>query len=116
MFTSPVRVMLAVSLAALIVSQHSVLAADGVATVIGRVTLNGKPLAKGKILLHSEAAAPVEMLIADGAFSADKVPLGKKTVTIEGTGIPGKFSARETTELTVEIKAGANEINFELKS
>ena len=116
MFTSPVRTILSASLAAFIVCSHLASADDGVATVIGRVTLNGKPLAEGKIRLHGEGAKPVEMLISDGKYSADKAPLGEMTVTIEGKGVPTKFSARETTELRVSIRAGANEINFELKS
>jgi hypothetical protein len=111
-----IRAALAIALATLVISQHSLRAAEAFASVIGKVTVDGKPLAEGKILLHTDGVKPVEIPIKDGKYSADKVPTGLKTVTIEGKGVPAKYSSRETTSLTVEVKAGANELLFELKS
>jgi hypothetical protein len=110
-----IRTALAIALTTVVLPDHCLIAADDIANVNGKVTVNGRPLPEGKILLHADGVAPIEISVTDGAYSAEKVPSGERTVTIEGKGVPGKYSARETTPLKVAIRAGANEINFELK-
>jgi hypothetical protein len=89
---------------------------DGLASVKGTVTLNGVPLADGKLKLHVSGAKPIELPIKGGKYAGDKVPAGMRTVTIEGAGVPAKYGSPETSPLRVEIKAGANELVFDLKS
>ena len=115
MFAFSSRAALSAALTMLVFSQpYSLRAADALASVKGEVRLDGKPLAAGKILLHAEGAKPLEIPIKDGKYSADKVPTGKKTVTMEGRGVPAKYSSRDTSSLTVDVTAGANELIFEL--
>jgi hypothetical protein len=89
---------------------------EALGMVKGAVTLNGVPLKEGKLSLHTPGAKPIELPIKDGKYAGDKVPTGAKTVTIEGAGVPAKYGSPETTSLTVEIKAGANELVFDLTS
>jgi|SRR5688500_9707480 hypothetical protein len=111
-----IRTALAIALATFVVPDQRLMAADGLANVKGKVTVDGRPLPEGTILLHAEGVAPIEVSVKDGAFSAEKVPFGERTVTIKGKGVPGKYSSRETTPLKVALRVGANEVNFDLKS
>jgi hypothetical protein len=78
------------------------------------VVLNGKPLA-GRILLHRNDGPSLGAELApDGTFRIKRVPVGKYRVTIEGASVPEKYSSENATPLTVEVKEGANTIQFEL--
>jgi hypothetical protein len=88
---------------------------DGVASVSGMVALNGKPLPAGKLALHVAGAKPLELEITDGKYAGDKVPIGKRIATIKGVGVPAKYGSPETSGLIVEIKAGANVLDLQLK-
>lgn len=83
-------------------------------TIDGTVVLNGKPLA-GRILLHRNDGPSLGAELApDGTFRIKRVPVGKYRVTIEGASVPEKYSSENATPLTVEVKEGANTIQFEL--
>ena len=107
------RAALASTLTAVLLSAYS-LAADAEAFVKGTVTVDGKPVTEGKVILHAKVGKPVETPIKDGKYMTAKVPTGVKTVTIEGKGVPAKYSSAETSPLKAEIVAGENELVFEL--
>ena len=107
-----------------------------VATVTGKVTMNGKPLEFGDIGFHSDNGAVVAnaKIINGGSFSiganAQLPPGNYKAVIIanetsvsKGPGAvvmpkcitPEKYGTKESTPLKVELKAGANTANFDLK-
>ncbi|WP_437190850.1 hypothetical protein [Planctomicrobium sp. SH527] len=113
------------------------------ATINGSVTFDGAPVNEGVIMfipVVGVKGAPVQLNIKDGTYnsatdSGDKrgVVIGKNDVRIMATRpsgkkvkspdnemmdeivqyIPAKYN--EKTELQLEIKAGAQEHNFELK-
>jgi hypothetical protein len=86
-------------------------------TVEGKVTLNGKPLAKGKVIFHlKDGNAITADLKDDGSYMAKDVPTGTLPVSIQGEGVPKKFTDRKTTPLTVEVKPGKSTADFELQN
>ncbi len=109
------RAALTIAVATFLLPSYS-LAADAEASVKGTVTMDGKPVAEGKVTLHAEGGKSVETPIKDGKYMAAKVPTGVKTVTIEGKGVRAKYSSAETSPLKAEIVAGDNELLFDLKS
>jgi hypothetical protein len=84
------------------------------AQVMGTVTLNGKPIAEGKVTFHLANDQFVGSKIKDGRYLIERVPVGTRKVTIEGKGVPAKYGSEETSSLTAEVKKGA-EINFDLR-
>jgi hypothetical protein len=85
-------------------------------SVEGKVTLNGKPLAKGKVVFHPKEGKPVEAEIKDGQYKAKDVPAGATTVVVEGEGVPKPFQDAKTTPLQLEVKKGKQTHDFELKN
>lgn len=83
--------------------------------VSGRVTLDGQPLAKGRLVLHPPDGRPIEIEITDGAFAAKDVPIAEMRVVIQGEGVPESFARKETTALVVQTLAEANVFNLELR-
>jgi hypothetical protein len=107
-----------------------------VATVTGKVTMEGKPLEFGDIGFHLENGTAVGngKISGGGVFSvgaAAQLPPGSYKVVIianetsvsKGPGsvvmpkriTPEKYGTKESTPLKVELKAGANTANFDLK-
>ena len=107
-----------------------------VATVTGKVTMDGKPLEFGDIGFHLENGTVVgnTKIINGGTYSiganTQLAPGNYKAVIIvnetsvsKGPGSvvmpkrisPEKYSTKESTPLKVELKAGANTANFDLK-
>lgn len=105
------------------------------ATIRGKITLDGKPIAGGEIRFRpAKGAEIVSKISAEGNYNIDVVVdgpvVGQNKVFIEWyrdsgkkdsedhmipeAAIPAKYNS-ETT-LSVEIKAGANEQNFDLQS
>jgi hypothetical protein len=86
-------------------------------TVEGKVTFDGKPLAKGKVVFHPQKGKPIEAeLKEDGSYAAKDVPVGATPVTIVKEGVPPRYSDPKKTELTFEVKKGKNTADFDLKS
>lgn len=107
----------AATLVALVLST-GVLAADDTktTTIHGTAVLDGKPLV-GRILLHDGDGQFIgAKLDQAGKYTLKRVPLGAYRVTIEGKGVPQKYSADEATALTVQVVEGENSFNFELAS
>jgi hypothetical protein len=83
--------------------------------VKGKITLQGKPIAKGRIFIHLEKDQFVGAKIKDGEFAMDKVPVGEWIITVEGEGIPARYSDEEKTPLKVRVTAGGNKVSLELE-
>lgn len=83
--------------------------------VSGKVTLDGKPLATGKITLHQDSGQFVGCKIKDGKFQIDGVFKGRMKVTIEGRDVPAKYASEDASALIVEIDQGQYTIDFALQ-
>lgn len=103
-----------VTLAMVLLGNHSAAADEGASTVKGKVTLKGKPVAKGRIFFHLKNAQFVGAKIKDGEYSVERVPVGKWLVTVEGEGVPAKYSSDEKPVLVVEVTKGNNEVSLNL--
>ena len=104
---------LALCLVALAVAARAAAAETG--SVEGKVTVNGKPLAKGKVIFHPKESKPIEAEVKDGDYNAKDVPAGELPVTIEGDGVPKLFQLAKTTPLKLEVKKGKQTHDFDLK-
>lgn len=80
----------------------------------GTVTLNGKPIAKGKISFHPDQGKAIELDVKEGKFLGKAKP-GKYRVTIDFEGVPRKYQMRDTSTLTFGIQGGENFFALELK-
>ena len=80
-------------------------------------TLDGKPLVTGRIAFHQADGQFVGAKIdKDARFKVDRVPVGSHKVTVESKGVPDRYASEEQSVLRVEVRAGANEFDFNLKS
>ncbi len=80
-----------------------------------KVILDGKPVGNGRIFLHGDTSTFVgTRLNDDGTGTVNQVFLGSYVVTVEGDGIPVKFSQLEASQLRAKVAAGKNEFVFEL--
>jgi hypothetical protein len=107
-----------VGLAAVLLQDHTAVAGEDAATVMGSVTLkDGQPLSGGgRIFFHLKEGQFVGAKIqSDGTFKVDRVPVGKHKVTLEGKGVPAKFSSEEKSIVEVEVVKGNNEIRITLQ-
>jgi hemoglobin len=86
-------------------------------TVKGKVTLTGKPLAKGTVaLVDKDGKAYSGAIAADGTFTLEKVPAGTYKVTVtDAKGVPAAYGDVKTTTLTSDVKAGTNDLVLDLK-
>ena len=97
-------------------------AADDLASVKGTITLDGKPLPSGRILFHLGDGQFIGAKIKDdGTFKMERVPTGKYKVTVESavqgkSVLPARYAADDKSELQVEVKKGANTLDFALLS
>lgn len=80
-----------------------------------RVIVDGKPIDKGRIFFYRDTNNFVGTHLNDeGKGIVDRIFVGDYVITVEGDGIPAKYSQVEASALRVKIAAGANEFNFEL--
>jgi len=77
-------------------------------TVEGKITLNGRPLAQGKIGFHPKDGKAVVAVVKNGTYTARGVPTGTLPVTIEAKSVGRLYSSPKTTPIQVEIKKGEN--------
>jgi len=104
--------------------------------VSGTVTYDGKPIEDGQIKFTSaDGKGPTAGdVIKDGKYAAKKVPVGGMRVSISGSKVTGKKKVYDTpdspvvsitaellpekyndkSDLTFEVKSGANAKNWEL--
>ena len=84
-------------------------------TVKGKVTVNGQPLASGRIFFHFDDDQFVGAKVKDGAYTLRRVAPGRYKVSIEGEGLPAAYAAENTTPLLVEVGNGNATIDLDLK-
>jgi len=101
-----------------------------VGDVSGEVTLAGKPVEKGMVVMtlttppaNGIAPKPVLMPFSNGKYTMPEVPVGSYQVTITpnmnemtAPDIPTKYTVANTSGFTAEVKAGVpNTLNFDMK-
>ena len=86
---------------------HVPCADAGDAKLDGKIVVDNKPLPAGKVTFHAATGQFVGCLVQkDGSYTIDRVPAGTYKITIEGKGVPPRYSLPETTALTLEVKDG----------
>src|SRR3954454_20599057 len=98
----PVLAAAALAVCLLAVGRDS--AAQTTAPVRGRVAMEGKPVAAGRIVFYVGDDEFVGARIKDGAFKLKYVPAGTWSVAIESADVPEKYRKEETSGLRVEVK------------
>src|SRR5262245_47879298 len=83
--------------------------------VKGTVTVNGQPLASGRIFFHFDDDQFVGTKVKDGAYTLRRVAPGRYKVSIEGKGLPAAYAAEDTTPLLVEVGNGKATVDLDLK-
>ena len=83
--------------------------------ISGFVKFQGEPLNSGKIIFYLSDGEFVGGKVKNGAYKITRVPVGAWKVSIEGVGIPAKYALEESTALTVQVMAGTNVFDFDLK-
>ena len=104
-----------VSLAVALLANHPAAAGEGSSTVEGKVTLEGKPLRSGRIFFHLKNDQFVGAKIKNGEYSVERVPAGKWRITVEGEGVPAKYSSAEKAIVVVEVVANAIPGSYDIK-
>ncbi len=90
-------------------------------TVAGKVTVLGKPLAEGTVTfvsLDQKAPKVASGMVKDGSYSVKDLPAGKYAVAVtsdKAGAVPAKFATTDTSGLTFQVQAGANQFDIELK-
>ena len=84
------------------------------ARVAGHVSVSGAPLPQGRVLFHSADGPIVGAQVTAGKFSLEQVPIGKFSVTVDGTGVPAKYTD-QNGGLVVEVKEGTNTLDLVLR-
>jgi len=91
------------------------------ATISGKVTVQGKPLAEGTVTfvsLDQKVPKVVTGAVKDGAFTVKDVAPGKHAVAVTSKtagAVPAKFATTDTSSLTFTALAGMNQFDIELK-
>lgn len=91
------------------------------ATVSGTLTVKGKPLAEGTVTfvsLDQKAPKVASAAAKDGSFTLKDLPPGKYAVAVTSAtvgAVPAKFATTDTSGLTYQAQAGANQFDIDLK-
>lgn len=86
------------------------------AAVQGVITLDGVPLAAGRVTFHAEDGQLAGCKVKDGMYRVDRLPAGRLAVTVEAPGVPARYASPEHTDLMAVPKAGPNAFDIALKS
>jgi hypothetical protein len=84
-------------------------------SVSGSVTVDGKPLAEGKVAFHPAKGKAAIAEIKEGAYALE-LPAGDVVVTIEHPALPKKYSDPKASALRATIKTGKNTLDFNITS
>ena len=92
--------------------------------VSGEISLNGEPVSAGQVTLYSHGAGQsASGDVTDGRFMIDAVTPGTYIITLDAETTegdarkaPSKFSDRDKSPITVQVRTGENTFNFELTS
>jgi len=99
------------------------------ATVQGKVSFKGQPLAGGEITFHPKQGKAVKVAIADdGTYSVKDLPVGATVITVESfrelrkdkekrkfNVLPAKYADPKKSGLTYVVKAGKQEYDVDLR-
>jgi len=100
------------------------------AVVTGKLTIDGQPLKGGSIafaLQNQKSHRTSASIKEDGTYQTKNAPIGNVVITVEtksilGGGvrelyveIPDRYNNPESSGLTGEVKAGMNELSFDLE-
>ena len=114
MFPTRSVLLAAVAVSALLTAGGpSVARAEGQAT--GTITIDGKPLAEGKITFHRDNGQFVGSKVKDGNYTIDRLTAGRLKVTVEGKGVRAAYTSEATTPLQVEATEGATILDIKLE-
>lgn len=83
--------------------------------VKGKVTVDGKPLTDGTVVLIDKDDKSTQGKVKDGSYEVKDLKPGTYKVAVRGTGVPAKFTDAAKSGLTVVIKSGNNESSYDLK-
>ncbi len=89
--------------------------------VSGKVTVQGKPLAEGSVTfvsLDQKKPKVTSATVKEGSYALKDLPAGKYAVAVtsEKAGtVPLKFATTDTSGLTFQSQAGANQFDIDLK-
>ncbi len=96
-------------------------ATKGGASVSGKITLTGKPLAAGEIAfvtLDEKSPKVVIAAVKEGSYTVSGLKPGKYVLTVTGdkdTKVPAKYATTDSSGLTFEVKGGAEIFDIVLK-
>jgi hypothetical protein len=113
MFASPHRFS-ACAFAVLVLICQPARADEKVGAVQGKVSVEGKPLADGKIIFHVGGGQFVGSTVKNGNYQIGVIPVGTHKITVEGAGVAARYNSEQTTPLSVEIGAGKQNVDLEL--
>jgi hypothetical protein len=104
-----------IALGAVLLPSHPAAADEASSAVKGKVTLEGKPLASGRIIFHLKNDQFVGAKIKDGEYSVERVPAGTWRIMVEGQGVPWRYNSDEKSGLQVEVVANAAPGAYDIK-
>ena len=83
-------------------------------TVLGKITLSGKPLPSGKIVFRSPEGMgdDREATIEGGRFKVEKLPVGPQRVEV--IGVKGVTAKTQGNGTVLEVKPGDQELELKL--
>jgi hypothetical protein len=87
------------------------------ARVSGKVTVSGRPLIDGTITFYPDKGAPYAAAgagVSDGEYLMEMLQPGDHAITLEGEGVPKKYSST-TSGMRVEVKSGGNCFDIDLR-
>jgi hypothetical protein len=84
------------------------------AIATGKIVVGGKPLSAGKVTFYFDNGQFVGSKIKDGEYAVDRVPVGTHRVTVEGKGVPLKYTSDDKSPLSVKVTQGAVTLDFDL--
>lgn len=109
-------------LALLVLITPPALRAEDLATIKGRISLDGKPLAGGKVTFHlPDGQFTGAVTKADGTYCVDRLPPGMHIMTVEKITkgkalVPAKYADPATSALRLDVKKGESTHDIDLRS
>jgi hypothetical protein len=83
----------------------------------GEVSVDGKPMKKGRILFYDSEGQIAGCIIRDGKYKIEEPNVGEQVVTIDGQNVANRYSDSEKSGLICEIGQNIdNRFDFHLSS
>jgi len=80
----------------------------------GSISVAGSPISDGRVCFHSADGQIIGAQVVKGQFHIHQAPVGKFLVTIDGEGVPPKYSSNKSP-LSIDVRKGVSTFNFELR-